>query len=57
TSDCVTQDVNAYLLNGTLPAKGTVCPANPNPFLPQAALRSKKHPKYVGLPPSWQLRR
>jgi pimeloyl-ACP methyl ester carboxylesterase len=57
TSDCVTQGVNAYLLNDTLPAKGMVCPANPNPFLPQAVLRSKTHPKYVGLPPSWQLRR
>src|SRR4029079_18240854 len=28
TSECVTQDVNSYLLAGTLPAKGKVCPAN-----------------------------
>ena len=57
TSECVTQDVNAYVLKGTLPAKGKVCPANPNPFLAQVALRAKTHQRYVGLPPSWQLTR
>jgi pimeloyl-ACP methyl ester carboxylesterase len=36
-SKCATDHTNAYLLNGTLPAVGTVCPANPNPFLPSAA--------------------
>ncbi|MET9229338.1 alpha/beta hydrolase [Lentzea sp. NPDC003310] len=36
-SKCATDHTNAYLLNGTLPAVGTVCPANPNPFLPSVA--------------------
>jgi pimeloyl-ACP methyl ester carboxylesterase len=31
-SDCVTGYVNKYLLTGALPAEGTVCAANPNPF-------------------------
>lgn len=40
-SECVTRHVDAYLLRGKLPAKGTVCPANPNPFVSAfAALRS-----------------
>jgi hypothetical protein len=29
--------IHAYLLDGTLPAAGTVCPANPNPFLDTAS--------------------
>ncbi|WP_394620422.1 alpha/beta hydrolase [Lentzea sp. JNUCC 0626] len=33
-SQCATDHTNAYLLEGKLPAVGTVCPANPNPFLP-----------------------
>lgn len=37
-SECVTDYVDAYLLRGALPKKGTVCPANPNPF-DQVALR------------------
>jgi hypothetical protein len=36
-SKCASDHTNAYLLNGTLPPVGTVCPANPNPFLPAAA--------------------
>ncbi|USX55285.1 alpha/beta hydrolase [Lentzea sp. HUAS12] len=36
-SQCATEHTNAYLLEGTLPPVGTVCPANPNPFLPTAA--------------------
>jgi len=36
-SQCATDHTNAYLLNGTLPPVGTVCPANPNPFLPSVA--------------------
>ena len=32
-SACVTDHVARYLLDGTLPPVGTVCPANPNPFL------------------------
>jgi pimeloyl-ACP methyl ester carboxylesterase len=49
-SQCVTDHVDAYLLDGSLPPKGTVCPANPNPFL-TATLRAStvEHP-LVGLP-------
>ncbi|NGY66260.1 alpha/beta hydrolase [Lentzea sp. NEAU-D13] len=36
-SKCASDHTNAYLLNGTLPPVGTVCPANPNPFLPTVA--------------------
>ncbi|RAS70745.1 alpha/beta hydrolase family protein [Lentzea atacamensis] len=35
-SQCAIDHIHAYLLNGTLPAPGTVCPANPNPFLDPA---------------------
>ncbi|MEU0880953.1 alpha/beta hydrolase [Lentzea sp. NPDC005914] len=35
---CASDHTNAYLLNGTLPPVGTVCAANPNPFLPAAVL-------------------
>ncbi|GGU24762.1 alpha/beta hydrolase [Lentzea flava] len=40
-SKCATDHTNAYLLNGTLPPVGTVCPANPNPFLPAAGALSE----------------
>lgn len=40
-SDCVTQYVIDYLLDGSLPPEGTVCPANPNPFSPPALLGPK----------------
>ncbi|PWK81170.1 alpha/beta hydrolase family protein [Lentzea atacamensis] len=40
-SKCATDHTNAYLLNGTLPPVGTVCPANPNPFLPATAALSE----------------
>jgi pimeloyl-ACP methyl ester carboxylesterase len=33
-SACVTQAIARYLASGELPPQGTVCPANPNPFLP-----------------------
>jgi pimeloyl-ACP methyl ester carboxylesterase len=33
-SACVTQATARYLTSGELPPQGTVCPANPNPFLP-----------------------
>jgi pimeloyl-ACP methyl ester carboxylesterase len=36
-SQCAVDYIHAYLLNGTLPAVGTVCPANPNPFLDSAS--------------------
>jgi pimeloyl-ACP methyl ester carboxylesterase len=43
-SDCVTGHVNAYLLNGSLPPQGTVCPANPNPFLSTATIQAQAGP-------------
>jgi pimeloyl-ACP methyl ester carboxylesterase len=52
-SECTTEFVDAYLLDGSLPPKGTVCPANPNPFLDfeEASLSAEAHA--VGLPPDW----
>ena len=52
-SDCVTEHVLGYLRDGTLPAKGTVCEANPNPFLPQLASRQAtgRRLPMIGLPP------
>ena len=59
-SACVTEHVIAYLLEGTLPPEGTVCPANPNPFLassPAARVASVSATRVgageplVGLPP------
>jgi len=53
-SECVTRYVDAYLLRGTLPKKGTVCPANPNPFLP-SVLRTAApaRPAVSRPPPGW----
>lgn len=51
-SDCVTEYVINYLLDGTLPRKGTICPANPNPFLPTPLLqRARVAGPMIGLPP------
>ncbi|ANZ41269.1 hypothetical protein BBK82_40180 [Lentzea guizhouensis] len=36
-SQCAADHIYAYLLSGTLPAPGTVCPANPNPFATPAS--------------------
>lgn len=61
-SACVTEHVNAYLLRGTLPPKGTVCPANPNPFVPAAAASrtasadSASGGNFLGRPPTWWFR-
>jgi hypothetical protein len=52
-SECTREYVNAYLLDGSLPPVGTVCPANPNPFLPPAVRAAAASPPLVGLPPSW----
>lgn len=49
-SACVTGHVDSYLLRGALPARGTVCPANPNPFLPSAARSPAAGQPLVGLP-------
>jgi len=56
-SACTTGYIAAYLLDGTLPPAGTVCPANPNPFLPdvpataRSAVRTAPAQPMVGLPP------
>lgn len=49
-SECVTDHVLRYLLEGTLPPRDTVCPANPNPFAPVMPMRLAAHTRYVGLP-------
>ncbi|MGH3024391.1 MAG: alpha/beta hydrolase [Gaiellaceae bacterium] len=56
-SECTTEFIDAYLLDGTLPPRGTVCPANPNPFIVATAARSTaRSAPAVGLPPAWLLR-
>lgn len=50
-SSCVTGYVDQYLLTGALPAEGTVCPANPNPFLPTLSIQSTG--PVAGKPPAW----
>jgi pimeloyl-ACP methyl ester carboxylesterase len=55
-SKCTTEHINAYLLDGTLPPRGTVCPANPNPFIVVEEGRSAaRGGPMVGLPPTWLL--
>ncbi len=48
-SACATGYMDDYLLSGALPANGTVCPANPNPFV-GAGMRSGDRQPLVGLP-------
>lgn len=53
-SPCIANHVANYLRDGTLPPKGTVCPANANPFLPDALSRSnfrRNALPRIGLPP------
>ena len=50
-SECVTQYVIDYLLDGSLPPVDTVCPANPNPFLTVAQDRVAPRLPMIGLPP------
>ena len=56
-SACTTGYIAAYLLDGTLPPAGTVCPANPNPFVPEvsafarSAVSATPAQPMVGLPP------
>lgn len=38
-SECIRDHVGRYLVDGTLPPAGTVCPASGNPFLPRPAAR------------------
>ena len=48
-NDCTTAHIDAYLVGGTLPRAGTVCPANPNPFLSAAGRpRSAERPHRRG---------
>jgi len=51
-SACVTDRVASYLLDGTLPPPGTVCPANPNPFVvaPSLAPLAATPAPLIGLP-------
>ena len=49
-SECATEHIDAYLLAGTLPPRGTVCPANPNPFVTSAARTTAAAAPLVGLP-------
>jgi hypothetical protein len=60
-SACATEYVDAYLLDGSLPPEGTVCPANPNPFVAVAAAGATARATapgapVAGLPPAWLLR-
>jgi pimeloyl-ACP methyl ester carboxylesterase len=55
-SDCTTAHVDAYLLEGTLPRAGTVCRANPNPFLTPAPTLAAQEEPVAGAPPAWLLR-
>ena len=55
-SACTREFVNEYLLDGALPPVGTICPANPNPFLEAAATSARAGTTAAGLPPSWLLR-
>ncbi len=50
-SECVTDYVDAYLVDGTLPPVDTVCPANPNPFVPSAQRTATASAPRIGLPP------
>lgn len=55
-SRCATDHVNAYLVAGTLPPAGTVCPANPNPFEPSTLRTASNSSPFTGRPPSWLFR-
>ena len=55
TGDCATAAIDAYLLAGTLPARGTVCEGAYQPFTPAAARRAGTKgqvPVAIPLPPS-----
>jgi pimeloyl-ACP methyl ester carboxylesterase len=57
-SDCASGYIERYLADGTLPPAGTVCPALPNPYLPQPALRAAQAPRPPSIrPPAWMIRR
>jgi hypothetical protein len=54
-SACTTDHIDRYLLTGALPPPGTVCPANPNPFVPAATQRSARPAPLPVAPPPWLL--
>jgi hypothetical protein len=54
-SECTTEFIDAYLLDGALPPKGTVCPANPNLFIEATVRSASANTPMVGLPPLWVL--
>ena len=54
-SACTQEFVNAYLLEQRLPPAGTVCPANPNPFLAATTTSDAGDAHGVGSPPDWML--
>jgi pimeloyl-ACP methyl ester carboxylesterase len=56
-SACATEHIVRYLSDGTLPPRNTVCPENPNPFLPVMTLRSSRRAPLIGAPPLRPLRR
>ncbi len=51
-NDCTTAHVDAYLVGGTLPRAGTVCQANPNPFLSVPAALTAPSNHVAGAPPA-----
>jgi hypothetical protein len=55
-SECTEEFVDEYLEDGALPPAGTVCPANPNPFLQTTARSVARSAPTVGVPPPWLLR-
>ena len=55
-STCVQAHVNAYLVRGSLPPRGKVCPANPNPFR-EAPSAERSSRFMLGLPAPWLLHR
>jgi pimeloyl-ACP methyl ester carboxylesterase len=55
-SQCVDDHVQAYLTTVSLPPRGTVCPASPNPFLASDETRAARSFPTAGLPSPWILR-
>ncbi len=56
TSSCVTDYVDAYLLTVSLPPRGKVCRANPNPFFATPTPLAREQAPLVALPRPWLTR-